>query len=117
MSTFKKRSVTAVYALGALITGFLLCMFIAHSDFVPNPEAMLPMQQWEAASVLLAFGALPMAAASLLLDKVYAVRQTAHRRRNQLLIYAPAMICGCFLVFWIAVWAIAILKMIFLGMA
>lgn len=116
MSTFKKCSVTAVYALGALITLILLCMFISHSDIVPNPDAMLPMTQWEAASVWLAFGALPMAIASLLLDKTFAVRQTAHRMRNRLLIYAPAILCGCFLVFWIAVWGIAILKMVFFGM-
>lgn len=116
MSTFKKCSVTAVYALGALMTLILLCMFCSHSDTVFNPDAMLPMQIWEAATVLLAVGTLPMAIASLLLDKAYAVRQTAHRMRNQLLIYAPAIICGCFLIFWIAVWGIAILKMVFHGM-
>lgn len=113
MSAIKRMSVTAVYAVGTLMTAVLLCMFLSPSDFVPYPDAMLPAPLWQLATEWLAVGTLPMAAASRLFDRAFA----AQRRRIRLLIYAPAIICACFGIFWIAVWGIAILKMIFHGMA
>lgn len=40
--------------------------YIQHDTTVPNPDAMLPMETWDGAGMMLTFGLLPMLAANTL---------------------------------------------------
>ena len=95
----KKPLVTIMYALGALMVFTLACTFLSHSHYVPFPDAMLPKQLWELAVDWLALGALPMAAASVLMRKTYETRGA-----KTALVYLPAAICAAALLLQIGVW-------------
>ena len=103
----KKALVTAVYVLSSLITLALSGLFLSHSRYIPNPDAMLPMQLWELATVWLAFGAMPMAAACALMCSV---RRT-HGQKT-LLVFLPALPCAAAALFWLCVWLVGLFRML-----
>lgn len=102
----RKFGAISLYSIGVLITLVLFCLFLSRSNHVLFPNAMLPAQLWEQATEWLALGAVPMAVASLIFYKTIFTEKPVHHKRKMLLIYTPAIICACFLMFWVCVWAI-----------
>ena len=82
-----------IYSLGAAVTAILTLIFLSRAEFVPFPDAMLPMQIWELASIWLALGFLPMTAAAILF----------YRLKRRRIIFVPAAVCAGFLIFWLNV--------------
>ena len=95
----RKAIVTGLYALGALAVLVLCVLLFSHCDFVPWPEAMLPLALWELALNWLALGALPLWPLC-----VCTARLWGWRGFRRFLAYLPAWICTLFLAFWAAAW-------------
>ncbi|MDO4333389.1 MAG: hypothetical protein Q4C58_12005 [Eubacteriales bacterium] len=110
MST-EKILVHIMYAIGTLIVLALCAAFLLHIDFVPFPDAMLPMQLWELAVNWMAMGCIPMLIACAGMYAVSDVRAGAHAKRNTILIFLPGMICLCCLLCLIGMWLYGFLRM------
>lgn len=105
---FKQMLIGGIYGFGVMVTFVLLLVFSAHSEVVLFPDAMLPAQLWELASGWLALGFVPMLVASILFCRIFQVMKSPNRVRNAVCVFIPSAVCGCFLVFRIAVWVVGI---------
>lgn len=85
--------IRAVYLTGTVTVAVLVVVFLVKPRVVPFPEAMLPVELGELASIWLAAGFFPMAVAA-------AVFYRLKRRR---IIFVPAAVCLGFLIFWAGV--------------
>ena len=88
----RKAIVTGLYALGALAVLVLCVLLFSHCDFVPWPEAMLPLALWELALNWLALGALPLWPLC-----VCTARLWGWRGFRRFLAYLPAIVCSVML--------------------
>ena len=98
----------ALYAAGTLVVLVLAVVAALRVPAVPFPAAMLPMTLGELATVWLALGTLPMAAAAWLLRRYGEVRG-----RYACLVWLPAVTCAACLAYWAAVVCIALGKFLF----
>lgn len=106
-----KTIITIVYGIGTVTVLALLVSVVFRLHTVLFPDAMLPMELHELASVWLAMGFVPMSVVSILFYRVWDISKSSRRKRNTVLTYIPATIClGCIL-FWAGVLGIGILHM------
>lgn len=109
--SIEKLLVNILYAVGAAITAVLSVIILLRIDVVLNPDAMLPMQLWESATVWLAVGFFPMLIACIGAYEVNDIRLKSHAKRNTLLIFLPGILCFCCfavivgLLIWGAAWS------------
>lgn len=100
-----KHVLTAgVYGAGTAVTVFLTAVVISGWELVLFPEAMLPMQISELASVWLAWGTFPMGIASMLLYRKVRAGKVGNGKWKAACVFLPTLICGCFLAYWIFAW-------------
>lgn len=100
-----------VYGTGAAIVLVLLMPIALQSHIILFPEAMLPMELRELASVWLAGGFVPMLVSSIFFYKAHGIAGSRHRKRNTVLIYIPAAVCLVCIVFWTCVLGIGMVTM------
>ena len=96
--------VAGTYGLGVVIVAALLIVFILKVDIVLFPDAMLPMQLYEQASVWLAWGTLPMGIASVVFYKRFHVSERSNRTVNTICTFLPLTVCFCFFLYWVIAW-------------
>lgn len=106
-----KSMVAIIYGIGAAIVLVLLMAVLFQSHIVIFPNAMLPMELRELASIWLAMGFIPMMIVSILFHKVFEISKSNHKKRNTVLIYIPAGICLLCIVFWFCVLGIGMINM------
>lgn len=82
-----------IYSIGTFITLLLSIVVLSRSDIIINKEAMLPIQLYEQAFILLSFGAIPMVIACYMVYKVYEIKKSYHPKRNSIVIFIPGIIC------------------------
>ena len=99
MERTKRTALAALYAGGCAAVALLVLLMFIGTGRVLFPEAMLPMELRELASVWLAIGFLPMALVS---ERFY---QTVHRK----IVFLPSAVCLLALLFWVGVWAVGML--------
>lgn len=85
-----KFLIAAVYGVGVAFVMILSACVIVRADFVPFPNAMLPLKLYELAEIWLAIGFLPMFAATILFGR--------SRENFSRVIYLPAIICAGFVI-------------------
>lgn len=90
-----KIAFSIIYIVGAILTLILSIIFLLHCKMVLNPEAMLPMWLYEQAFIWLLVGAVPMLAVCYAGYHNYDIRNSAHVKRNTILILIPGIICSC----------------------
>ena len=66
-------------AIGVLCLLYFGYLYLSHDTFVPNPEAMLPMERWDGAGWALTLGLLPLFIPSALGFIAFRDRRTAAR--------------------------------------
>ena len=82
----------ALNCIGTLCLLYFAIRYLWHDMTVPNPEAMLPMEDWEAAGYALTLGFLP-----LLIVNVggYILMRQEHRKRFvRVLFLLPSILCA-----------------------
>lgn len=57
-------SVINIIAIVCLI--YCAVVYLSHSTYIVNPDAMLPMENWERAGMMLTIGVIPMVIANIL---------------------------------------------------
>lgn len=90
-----------IYSIGTCIKLTLSAIFLSRSDIVINPDAMLPIQLYEEAFMLLAFGTTPMVISCYIVYKIFDIKNSYHYKRNWVLIFTPGIICASCMVFLI----------------
>lgn len=100
----KKRLLSvAVYVVGAFAVTILTIIRMVKYDIVLFPDAMLPMELYELASVWLAWGFVPMTAASVIFYRVFHIAQGRNKMLSTLAVFLPAAVCGGFLLQWVRI--------------
>ena len=89
--------IIVVNIIGVLCLLYFGYLYLSHDTFVPNPEAMLPMERWDGAGWALTIGLLPLFIANALGFIAFRERRTATR----VLWFVPGI--GC-LVLVISYW-------------
>lgn len=93
-----------VYGIGTAMTVFLAAVVASGWELVLFPDAMLPMQISELASVWLAWGTFPMGIASMLLYRMVRAGKVGNGKWKAACVFLPTLVCACFLVYWILAW-------------
>ena len=114
MAKFGKNFISTIYGIGAIIVLVLLVFVVFQSHIVLFPNAMLPMELWELATIWLMFGFLPMLIFSILFYKVHGISKSNHKIRNTILTYIPAAVCLICAIFWICIFAIGMVNTLIL---
>lgn len=83
-----------VYGIGVLIVLCLGVVGFFGSNEAIYPDAMIPYSWRNGAFFCLVFGTLPMLLASMAVYKFNAIKNSAHKVRNLLLIFLPGFICS-----------------------
>lgn len=110
MRNVGKSIVTIIYGTGVAIVLVLLTAIALQSHIVLFPNAMLPMELYELASIWLAIGFVPMILFSFLFYKAFEISKSHHKKRNTIFIYLPAVICLLFLVYWLCILVIGMIN-------
>jgi hypothetical protein len=82
-----KILLTVIYLIGIGCVVYYGILYLTHSTTIPNPEAMLPMMQYEVGAWALMMGAPFMMASSLSVIWVYQTKAVLHR----ILLLLPAI--------------------------
>lgn len=106
-----KIAVGLIYGVGVIIVFILVLLILFQVRTVLNPDAMLPTELRELASIWLAMGCGPMLIASILFSNAYRISESTYKKRNTILIYIPGIICSINLVLWVGVLAIGMINM------
>lgn len=77
-------------AAGLLCLAYYGILFLAHDTRMLNPEAMLPMENWDRGGFALTLGLVPLAGANAL---AYAFLSGEGKRRLRLCWFIPAATC------------------------
>lgn len=77
-----------IYTVGVICVIYLLFRGFVGSDNVSNPQAMLPVTEFEASGILLGIGFIPMFISSLFVIRLFDVKK--HLKR--LFIFIPCII-------------------------
>ncbi len=107
-----KKLANSVYALGLAAFLVLAGFVLFGAGIVPSPEAMIAWSMREIAFVGLAFGAIPMVLAGVAVYRLNEVKQSEHKRRNSILIFAPGLLCGACLLFVLGLLAFMMIQAI-----
>ena len=84
--------------IGVLCLLYFGYLYLSHDTFVPNPEAMLPMERWDGAGWALTLGLLPLFIANALGFIAFRDRRTAAR----FLWFVPGIVCLVLVIsYWI----------------
>lgn len=110
MRKIAKSIVAIIYGIGVAIVFVLLTIILFQSHIVVFPNAMLPMELRELASIWLAMGFIPMMIFSILFHKVFEISKSNHKKRNTILTYIPTVICLLCLVFWLCTLVIGMIN-------
>lgn len=87
-------AVAVLYLLGTSSVLALAGIWLLRVEYVPFPEAMLPMKLHELAFGWLAAGAFPMGAATWGVHRCFGFSGHRHPQRDTLLLAIPAVLCG-----------------------
>ena len=88
-------------AAGILCLIYYAVLYFMHDTAVPNPEAMIPFQRWEASAMILTFGLIPLVAVNTL--ALVFVGKEKIRMPLRMLFFAPSIVClGIVLHYWIS---------------
>lgn len=104
MNKIKATLVTVVYGIGAAAVLILLILVLSRSAVVLNPDAMLPMELHELASIWLALGSIPMLVFSTLLY------DSSKRKHGAVLLFLPSAVCLAFDLYWIYIAVMRFIK-------
>lgn len=91
-----KKILFVLYIVGVTCVCVLLARMLIGGNSTINPDAMLPFTYFESSSIILAIGSIPMSIVSYLL-----YRKSVNKKR--ILLFIPAIIAVCSLVYWIVV--------------
>lgn len=58
--------ICAINAIGVVCLIYCAVLYLSHSTYVVNPNAMLPMKNWERGGMMLTIGVMPMFIANML---------------------------------------------------
>lgn len=105
MNRTRNTILTTVYGIGTAAVFVLLMLVLFRSSVVLNPDAMLPMELHELASIWLALGSIPMLVFSALL---YDIHKREHGRRSAILLFLPSAVCLAFDIYWICIMVIGL---------
>ena len=99
MSAHKKSMtvriiVTVIYVIGIAISGYLTVKCFLPPASEPNPDAMIPFTENEAAFIMMGFGFPFMLSSCLSVVWAYGLRKSAKPRRNSFLALIPALMDG-----------------------
>ena len=83
-----------IYAIGILMTAYLVVKCFLPSTTEPDPMAMIPFTENERAFIMMAFGFPFMLASCLSVIWAFGLRKTAKPRRNTFLALIPAIVDG-----------------------
>jgi hypothetical protein len=84
--------------IGVLCLLYFGYLYLSHDTFVPNPEAMLPMERWDGGGWVLTIGLLPLFIANALGFIAFRDRRTAAR----FLWFVPGIVCLVLVIsYWI----------------
>lgn len=112
-----KKVVAFLYGVGCIMTLALFILFLFHQDVAlpwENGAAlMLPEPLYERAGIWLAMGSVPMVIVSILFYWQGGFAGIKHRISRFVTVFLPAGVCLCFLVFWLATFAVGVLNGIF----
>lgn len=87
-----------VNVIGVLCLLYFGYLYLSHNTFVPNPEAMLPMERWDGAGWALTIGLLPLFIANVLGFIAFRDKRTAAR----FLWFVPGIVCLVLVIsYWI----------------
>ena len=87
-----------VNVIGVLCLLYFGYLYLSHDTFVPNPEAMLPMERWDGGGWVLTLGLLPLFIANALGFIAFRDRRTAAR----FLWFVPGIVCLVLVIsYWI----------------
>ena len=87
-----------VNVIGVLCLLYFGYLYLSHDTFVPNPEAMLPMERWDGGGWVLTIGLLPLFIANALGFIAFRDRRTAAR----FLWFVPGIVCLVLVIsYWI----------------
>jgi len=89
-----------VNIIGVLCLLYFGYLYLSHDTFVPNPNAMLPMERWDGAGWALTMGFLPLLTANIIGFIVFRERRLTQR----LPWFIPSIIC---LILVISYWIIS----------
>ena len=84
-----KALIIVINIIGALCLLYFGYLYLSHDIFVPNPEAMLPMERWDGAGLILTIGLVPLVIANLFGFIAYKDRKPVIR----LIWFLPAAVC------------------------
>ncbi len=87
-----KKLVIMLNILGIACLSWFFVKYAAHDTYVANPNAMLPMEGWEAAGMILTLGFLPLLGANAM---AYAMLGSKDMKAKRLLFFIPSIICLC----------------------
>ncbi len=74
--------------------------FISHDTSIPNPDAMLPMQRWEGAGIMLTIGAIPLLVANLI--AFLTVWKEKIKKPLRFLLFLPGLLCSILaILYWL----------------
>ena len=90
--------IITVNIIGVLCLLYFGYLYLSHDTFVPNPEAMLPMERWDGAGWALTISLLPLFIANALGFIAFRDRRAATR----FLWFTPGIICLVLVIsYWI----------------
>ena len=97
------KIIIAINIIGIMCLIYYAVPFILHDTSIPNPEAMLPMQNWEAAGITLTMGAIPLLVVNLI--AFLTVWKEKIKKPARFLFFLPGLLC---LVLSISYWVIGL---------
>jgi hypothetical protein len=93
-----KIILTCIYLIGIGCVGYYGILYLKHSTTIPNPEAMLPMMQYEVGAWTLMIGLPFMIASCISVILIYKTKALLHK----ILLLLPAIIDTILVVsYWI----------------
>lgn len=107
-----KIIITANYCLGVAFVAALVVLIFVGQGKALAPDAMMPYTVSDAATVMLAIGALPMTVVSVLMLKTHEITKKPHKVMRALLVFVPDMICAASALYRFGVWLVGMVNMI-----
>ncbi len=84
-----KLSIIFINLIGVICLIYFAIPYLTHNTTIAYPDAMLPMQAWERAGMILTFGFIPLLAANVLSFLFIKIKQ----RYVRFLFFIPSVTC------------------------
>ena len=92
--------ISIINIIGFLCLIYFAIPYLTQDTVIPNPNAMLPLQNWDSAGMLLTMGFIPLLIANIL-GFIY-VEKNMIKMPLRLLFFIPSLICICLVIsYWI----------------